>query len=129
PENGGGSMHRPGQCTRCLPLSAELWRQEKGSASASFVVSRYEQIRDRVDLLPHRVAILRSFTVEPLPVLRAAGLTRGIDFAVSLGDFNAYAQEVFDPAPAQFMFPHPTPSSWRSKRAMWLLTCGAIMRI
>jgi FkbH-like protein len=79
---------------RCL---AELWRTEKGPAAAAFVVARAEQLRDQLSLLPYRLAILRSFTVEPVvPLLRASAFFFGIDLTVQVGDFNAYAQEILD---------------------------------
>jgi FkbH-like protein len=68
------------------------------TASASFVVSRFEKLRGNVPLTPFRVAILRSFTVEPLvPVLRAVAFLAGIDLQVRVGQFNTYAQEILDP--------------------------------
>src|SRR5438874_7293546 len=74
---------------------AELWSGDRSPASAAFVVSRYEKLRDRLALLPYRVAILRSFTVEPVvPLARAEAFTLGIDLTVHVGDFNAYAQEL-----------------------------------
>jgi FkbH-like protein len=76
---------------------AELWRKQRGSATAAFVVSRYEQLRDKRSLVPYRLAIARSFTIEPaVPLLRAAGFVSGIDLTVHVGDFNAYPQEILD---------------------------------
>jgi FkbH-like protein len=76
---------------------AELWRQESGTGTAAFVVSRFEKLRDKLPLLPYRLVILRSFTVEPaVPLLRAAAFANGIDLAIQLGDFNAYAQAILD---------------------------------
>ena len=75
----------------------ELWRQESGPASAAFLISRYEKLRDKLSLLSYRLAILRSFTVEPVvPLLRAAAFCSGIDLRIHVGDFNAYAQEILD---------------------------------
>jgi FkbH-like protein len=83
----------------------ELWRSERGPAAAGFVISRYEQLRPALPLAPYRLAILRSFTVEPLvPLLRAAAFTAGIDLAAHVGEFNAYAQEILDPASALYGF-------------------------
>jgi FkbH-like protein len=83
----------------------EVWRSQPDAASASFVVSRYERIRDGLPLRPYRVAILRSFTVEPLiPLLRAEAFTAGIDLAVQLGAFNVWVQEVLDPSAALYAF-------------------------
>lgn len=45
-----------------------------------------------------RVAILRSFTVEPLvPLLQASALFHHLDLSVHTGDFNGYAQELIEP--------------------------------
>ena len=75
----------------------ELWRTEAGPAAAAFVTSRFEKLRDRLPLIPYHVAILRSFTVEPvILLLRASAFCLGIDLSVRVGDFNAYAQEILD---------------------------------
>jgi FkbH-like protein len=76
----------------------ELWRNEASAGAAAFLVSRYEQLRGKLPLQPIRLAILRSFTVEPaIPLLRAEAFVHGIDLTVHLGDFNTYAQEILDP--------------------------------
>lgn len=75
----------------------DLWRQEPGQVAAAFVVSRCEKLRGQISLTPFRLAILRSFTVEPLiSLLRAVAFLSGIDLQVHLGDFNAYPQEILD---------------------------------
>jgi FkbH-like protein len=75
----------------------ELWRREQNSTAAAFIVSRCEQLRGKIPLTAYRVAMLRSFTVEPaLALLRAEAFVNGIDLSVQLGDFNAYAQEILD---------------------------------
>src|ERR1700758_192624 len=74
---------------------AELWRKEASSAVAPFVVSRFEQLRGTLPSVAYRVAVLRSFTVEPaIPLLRAESFVWGIDLIVQVGDFNAFAQEI-----------------------------------
>ena len=76
---------------------ADLWRAEAGSVAAAFLVSRFEKLRGKLPLQPYRLAILRSFTVEPaIPLLRAEAFVHGIDLTVQLGDFNAYPQEILD---------------------------------
>jgi len=76
---------------------AELWRKEAGTAVAPFLVSRSEQLRGKISMLAYRAVVLRSFTVEPaIPLLRAEAFVRGIDLAVKIGDFNAFAQEILD---------------------------------
>jgi len=75
----------------------DLWQYESGTAAAAFVVSRFEQLRNKIPLANVRLAILRSFTVEPLvPLLRAEAFCAGINVSVQLGDFNAYGQEILD---------------------------------
>ncbi len=72
---------------------AELWAKDNSSPAASFLCSRYEQLRPKLNLLPYRLAILRSFTVEPLvPLLRAAAFSAGIDLTVRLSEFKTHAQ-------------------------------------
>jgi FkbH-like protein len=96
-------LERPAEAAAVL---SEIWRLEAGSAAAAaFVVSRYERIRRALSLQPHRIAILRSFTVEPvIPLLRAAGFAAGLDFTVQVGDFNAYVQELVDVSSGLYSF-------------------------
>lgn len=73
----------------------ELWRGAGGPALAPFVIARFETVRGKLPVISCRVVILRSFTVEPLvPVLRGAAAVNGLDVAVHVGGFNAYAQEI-----------------------------------
>jgi FkbH-like protein len=84
---------------------AELWRNESRAGAAAFVVSRYEKLREKLQLARYRLAILRSFTVEPVvPLLRAAAFASGIDLTVQLGDFNAYPQEILDEESSLYRF-------------------------
>jgi FkbH-like protein len=75
-----------------------LWREEKTSATAAFVTSRAETIQAHAPRPSIRIAILRSFTLEPvLPFVHAEAFAAGLDAQVWLGDFNAYAQEILSP--------------------------------
>jgi len=87
---------------------AQLWREEAGPSAAGYVVSCYEQLHRRLNLVSGRLFILRSFTLEPLvPLLRAAAFVGGIDLNVQVGDFNAYVQEILDPDSRLYRFaPH-----------------------
>jgi hypothetical protein len=86
-------------------LLAELWRREPGSATASFVTSRVDQLRDKLPLTRFKLAILRSFTVEPIvPLLRAEAFTYGIDLEVHVGDFNTYVQDIVDANSSLYRF-------------------------
>jgi FkbH-like protein len=84
---------------------AALWRAGPNPASASFLVSRFEKLRSQLPLTSCKLAILRSFTVEPvIPLLRAQAFVGGIDLDVQLGDFNTYSQEILDPGSRLYAF-------------------------
>ena len=69
------------------------------------MVSRFEALRRKLPLTPFRLAILRSFTVEPLTVmLRASAFSAGIDLEVHVGAFNAWAQEMLDGSSTLYPF-------------------------
>jgi FkbH-like protein len=90
---------------RAARALSELWRREPAPAAAAFVVSRFETLRAFLPLTPCRVALARSFTLEPVvPLLRAAAFAAGLDLTVHLGDFNAYAQEMLDESSALYRF-------------------------
>jgi FkbH-like protein len=96
-----------GQWTKAAARLSALWEREAGPALTGFVVSTYERLRNRIELKPHRCAILRSFTVEPIvPILKACALACGIDLSIHIGEFNAYAQELLDSNSALYAF-HP----------------------
>ena len=88
-----------GEFTAAQAALGALWRTDPSSATANFVVSRFEQIAPSLALISHRLAILRSFTVEPvIPLLRAAAFCAGVHLTVRLGEFNAWRQELLDPS-------------------------------
>jgi FkbH-like protein len=75
----------------------ELFRLQPAGSTASFVLSHLTALQNQLPFMKSRVAILRSFTVEPLaPVLRASAMLGGINLEVKIGEFNAYSQEVLD---------------------------------
>src|SRR6266404_2512046 len=86
-------------------LNELLSAEGLSNATAAFSLACYEKLRPHVPLVSYRVAILRSFTVEPLvPMLRAAAFANGIDLTVQVGGFNAYAQEILDEASDLYRF-------------------------
>jgi len=94
-----------GDAVQAEKMLRAAWAREPGSAIAGFVASRFDRIRERLSLLPYRLAILRSFTVEPaVPILRAMGYTAGMALEVHAGEFSAYAQEILDPGSALYGF-------------------------
>ncbi len=112
-----------------------LWEREPGSITAGFVNSRYRRLaREGVtegrfrSLTTHKLAILRSFTVEPLlPLLEAMAWVAGIRLEFHLGEFNAWAQELRDPAGAVAQFAPDTILLALDGRTAWpdLLNGGA----
>src|SRR5580704_4364992 len=88
---------------------AELWRRDPASGTASFVISRLDELRektgDKLALTKFKLAILRSFTVEPIvPLLRAEAFSYGIDLEVHVGDFNTYVQDMLDGQSSLYRF-------------------------
>src|ERR1700719_1681194 len=92
---------------------AELWRRDPASGTASFVTSRLEELRektrdrlgDKFALAKFKLAILRSFTVEPIvPLLRAEAFAYGIDLEVHVGDFNTHVQDMLDSQSSLYRF-------------------------
>jgi FkbH-like protein len=84
---------------------AELWRRDPASGTASFVTSRIDKLRDKLALTKFKLAILRSFTVEPtVPLLRAEAFAYGINLEVHVGDFNTYLQDMLDSQSSLYRF-------------------------
>ncbi len=88
---------------------ADLWRRDPASGTASFVISRIDELRgklrDKFPLTKFKLAILRSFTVEPIvPLLRAEAFVYGIDLEVHVGDFNTYVQDMLDSESSLYRF-------------------------
>lgn len=83
----------------------EQWHKQPTVASAAYVASRIEAFRGHLPLIPRRLAILRSFTVEPVvPLLRATAFVNGIDLNVQVGQFNAYIQEILNQDSSLYSF-------------------------
>jgi FkbH-like protein len=83
----------------------DLWRREGKAATAGYILSCYNRMEGHLPLVKRRVSFLRSMTIEPLiPILRSAALVAGIDLTTQVGQFNAYAQEILDPASLLYSF-------------------------
>ena len=84
---------------------ARLFAQDPSAGTAAFVVSRFEQLASALPLQTVRIAILRSFTIEPLlPQLRARGFLAGLDLQIQVGDYNVFAQELLDRSSRLYQF-------------------------
>lgn len=83
----------------------ELWRGPDGPSLARYIVASFERIAPSLPLTPYRLAIVRSFTLEPLmPMLRAAAFVSGIQLDLFLADFGTYGRDVHDPASPLYAF-------------------------
>jgi FkbH-like protein len=88
-----------GEWTRAQAVCEQLWQTRPAASLAGFLNGVFERLRDKVPLAPCRVAILRSFTVEPVvPALKVSAFVRRLNPQVTVGGFNTYAQEILDPA-------------------------------
>lgn len=86
-------------------LLKAIWQEQPGPASARYLISKSREIAAKVPLINCRVALLRSFTVEPIiPLLQAAALVQGIEIEIYLSDFNTYAQEILNPQSGLYQF-------------------------
>jgi HAD superfamily phosphatase (TIGR01681 family) len=86
-------------------LLKAIWQEQPGPASARYLLSKSREIAAKVPLINCRVALLRSFTVEPIiPLLQAAALVQGIEIEIYLSDFNTYAQEILNPQSGLYQF-------------------------
>jgi FkbH-like protein len=75
-----------------------LWHGHASAALAGYVSGCFERLRPQLAFPSCGLAVLRSFTVEPvLPLLRASAWAQRLDVTVKAGEFNAYAQELLDP--------------------------------
>ena len=94
-----------GRWAAAKAMLSTLWAQAPGPAAAGFVSTRFEKLRGHAPLAPCRLAVLRSFTVEPvIPLLRAMAFLGGIDLTVQVGDFNTWSQDVLDPSGPLYAF-------------------------
>jgi FkbH-like protein len=90
---------------------AALWRLKQlffsspSLGNARFVSNRMARIRRDAELLTVRLAVARSFTVEPvLQLLEAAALLYDVRLEALVGDFNTYAQDLLDPTSGLYEF-------------------------
>ncbi len=96
---------RDGEWVAARTALERLWRIQPSAALAAYVSAGFERLRGRLDFHRCRVAILRSFTLDPvIPLLRAAAWVNGIELTAELGGFNAYAQELHDPKSWVYQF-------------------------
>ncbi len=88
-----------GACLAARDLLERLWLHHASPSLAPYVSGCFERMREQLRYTSCRVAILRSFTVEPVvPLAKAAAWANRVELTMKPGGFNAYAQELLDPA-------------------------------
>jgi FkbH-like protein len=96
---------RNGHWGEARRLLRRYYNQAPGLAAAQVVLKHLRHAPDAATAQPLRVALLRSFTVEPLmPLIEASALLEGIPVHLHCGAFNAYAQEILDPGSGLYSF-------------------------
>jgi FkbH-like protein len=96
---------RDGDEVRVLALLHALLREAPTVANAQLVIDRLRGLPAGKPRSELRLAILRSFTVEPvLPLLKAAAALSGLDLEIWTGGFNTYAQELLNPQSDLYRF-------------------------
>ncbi len=94
-----------GDTGKALACFARLWGCDPSPGAAGFGLARFRDVAASAATCSARVAILRSFTVEPVvPLLRAGALAAGVHLDVHLGGFNTCAQDVLDPNSSLYHF-------------------------
>lgn len=87
-----------GRSAEAAAALGSLWRAEPNAATARYLLKQFQVLREQLALKPYRIKILRSYTVEPLvPLLRAEAFIAGLDLTVELGEFNVWAQDIYNP--------------------------------
>ncbi len=82
-----------------------LWKTAPCLSVARFVSNRFKTLQIHTKLIPVRIAILRSYTLEPaVEMLKAGAFTSGFAPSFYTGEFNTYAQDIFDGGSGLYRF-------------------------
>lgn len=91
-----------------LPSIAQLRQRLHDTptlATAQFVINTLRQFPTASTRPVVRLAILRSFTIEPvIPFLCAGAALDGVEARVQVSDFNTYAQDILNPGSSLYSF-------------------------
>ncbi|MEW5769645.1 MAG: HAD-IIIC family phosphatase [Pseudomonadota bacterium] len=94
-----GQALASGDAREALRQARAYWQADRGPGTARHLVAQLDRLFPEGRIVEHRVAFLRSFTVEPLvPYLQAEAALDGCRLQPWVGGFNVYAQEILDPA-------------------------------
>ena len=89
-----------------MAVLEQVWRLNPGIASSGFIRNRFQQIKEKLGgVVRCKIALLRSFTIEPIiPLLEAACAVGKIDTEIYIGQYNAYQSEILDTHSALYKF-------------------------
>lgn len=74
-----------------------IWGADPTPGTASYILSKGELLKAHVPFSSYKMAVVRSFTVEPvIPLCRAAALMKGLDLTIEVCGFNTYVQDVLN---------------------------------
>lgn len=94
-----------GRLGQALAAARKYWAEGAAAGSSRYVQSLLTLLWPQDQIVSHKVAFLRSFTVEPLlPLLQATGALDGCRIETWVGQFNSYAQEILDGASGLYAF-------------------------
>lgn len=83
----------------------DLWKTCPSLAVSRFVSTRFVALKDCIELMPVRIAILRSYTLEPaVELFRADAFTSRFDPSIYIGEFNTYIQDILDEGSELYRF-------------------------
>jgi FkbH-like protein len=86
-----------GNYQKAAHLLRQLWHEEQTVSCACYVANRADELAPHLHLVSHKVAFLRSFTIEPtIPILKAQAFLLGAYLDIFIRDFNTYAQDILD---------------------------------
>lgn len=81
-----------------LALLRSMWRESPSLSIAQYVLDRVSKLDAPLRKVECRVAVLRSYTLDPvIPLLRASASLYGLNVSVRMGDFNTYVQDILSP--------------------------------
>lgn len=83
----------------------QLLGQSLTASESNAIVNQVASVHDFVTFKPFRIAISRSFTLEPLAsFLKARCFAAGLDAEIRFGDFGTYVQDLLDTNGQQYAF-------------------------
>lgn len=85
--------------------ASRYWRGTPTPSTAKYIVSLLDRLWEPGQVARHKVAFIRSFTLEPaIALLEANAALDGCRIETWIGGFNTFAQEAFDPASKLYEF-------------------------